>query len=423
MSTVVGGIRWSRIMVSLLAAAALIGASAGVSSYLVTRQLRSLLKPHPAEPAATDASSKETVIDVDFYRASGIAPRELLEFLEETAARDHLHEFPVHLGFLNADGEALVDHPVTIEWNSGRDVVNVGQSGVLRVMLRADLLPGLKFRVPAAYSRLVQHTVPLGTAYEPYVTTESKGLGRFVVFDYDVAVEMWRQLARQRAAGEGLSAEAWRAQIRRTHCRWTPPVVESLTAAEPAEIFRRRRDAVVVIGHLLPDGVVVHAAGVVVDPAGVIATAYHVIDKPDAVARAVLTADGRAYPIEEILAANRPNDAVLIRIAARGLTAASLSTGDDEGSPLTIVSHPAGEFYSVTAGHLRRFHTTVAYGRQVVQMAVTADFADGASGGPVFNSRGEVAGIVSFRRPTGTADAAHVAVPARALWELLEVAP
>jgi S1-C subfamily serine protease len=166
----------------------------------------------------------------------------------------------------------------------------------------------------------------------------------------------------------------------------------------------------------------VHAAGVIVDPTGVIATAYHVVDKPDAVARCVMTADGRYYPIEAILAANRPGDAALIRIAADGLSSAPLSTGDVEGSALTIVSHPAGEFYSVTAGHLRRFQAAVVLGREVVQMAITADFADGASGGPVFNDRGEVAGIVSFRRPAGSNQTAHIVVPAKALWELLESA-
>ena len=189
-------------------------------------------------------------------------------------------------------------------------------------------------------------------------------------------------------------------KIRRLHYDWTPPAAESVRSAAAAEIYHLRRDSVVVIGHLMPDGSVVRAAGVVLDPSGVVATAYHVVDKPDAVVRGVMTADGKTYPIQEILAANRPADAALIRIEARNLSAAPLSHGDDEGSPLTIISHPAGEFYSVTQGDLRRFQVAIVLGRQVAQMAVTADFTDGASGGPIFNERGEVAGIVSLRHST-----------------------
>jgi serine protease Do len=414
------GHRLLRVMVLLVAVAAIVAISSLASSYLVTRKLAKLLKPDAPAVGSSKSIEPETLVAVDFYEASGIKPDDLRKFLEDAAARDHLNEYPAHLTFENDAGDGLIDHPVAIHWQSGQDRVLVGQSGVLRIMLRPDLLPGLKFQVPQAFRRMKQHTLPLGTAYEPYGPVEPTGLGRHVVNDYEISMEMWRQLARHRAAGLGLTTAQWREQMLRRHCDRKLPTltVDSERSLSTAEINRQRRDSVVVIGHLLTDGQVVHAAGVVLESSGVIATAYHVVDKPTAVARCVQTADGKTYPIQEILAADRPNDVAVLRVEATGLTAAPLSKGDDEGTPLTIIAHPAGEFYSVTQGHLRRFQTSVVLGKQVVRMAVTADFTDGSSGGPVFNDRGEVAGIVSLQHPTATNQTARIAAPARAVRNL-----
>lgn len=412
--------RWMRVIASIAGIVAITVTSALVASYLVTKQLAALLKPQAAAATFAPDATGEPFVDVDFYEASGIDAEALRKFLAETAARDHLNEYPAHLTFKNEAGDCLIEHPVAVIWNSGRDVVTIGQAGVLRIMLRPDLLEGLKFQVPRSFDRLKQHTIPLGTAYEPYAPSERAGLGRYVVNDYDVSMEMWRQLARQRAAGVGFDEVRWREQMSRRHCDRKQPSVRRASdhSMSAAEIFRERRASVVVIGHLLKDGGIVHAAGVVLEPDGVIATAYHVVDKPSAVARCVMTSEGRAYPIQEILAADPANDVAVFRVVATDLPAASLSEGDDEGTPLTIVSHPAGEFYSVTQGHLRRFQAGVFLGEQVVRMAVTADFTDGSSGGPVFNDRGEVAGIVSLQHSTSANLSSRIAAPARAVRNL-----
>lgn len=417
------GPRLIRVIVLLIGVTSIVALSSLASSFLVTKQLATLLKPQaPATSVRGKTVEPETLVDVDFYEASGITPEDLHKFLEDAATHDHLSEYPAHVTFENADGDCLIDHPVAIHWSGGQDRVTVGQSGVLRIMLRPDLLPGLKFQVPQQFRRLKQHTIPLGTAYVPYGPVDPAGLGRHVVDDYDTSMEIWRQLARQRAAGLELTPDQWREQMLRRHCDRKLPAAaaESDRSLTTAEIYRVRRASVVVIGHLLADGRVVHAAGVVLDSSGVIATAYHVVDKPTAVARCVFTSDGTAYPIQEILAADRPNDVALLRVESTDLTPAPLSKGDDEGARLTILSHPASEFYSVTEGHLRRFQTSVALGKQVVRMAVTADFTDGSSGGPVFNDLGEVAGIVSLQHPTTANLMARIAAPARAVRNLLE---
>ncbi len=419
------GQRLARVAVMLTMVALVVGLSAVVASHIVGRQLAPLLARLKPVEAPIAAARSGPVVELGFYEATGIRLDELSAFLTEVARRDHLDEYPAHLTFENARGDCLVDYPVKILWDGGNDVVTIGPSGVLRIMLRPALLPALRFGVPPEYVRIRQRTIPLGAEYETYRRGPDPLLGGNVVNDYELQMEIWRQLSRQRAAGQSLSREQWQEQIARTRCAWKPtkPAATSELLLDAAAIYRQKRQTVVVVGHLLPDGEVIHAAGVVVDPTGIIATAYHVVDKPTAVARTVMTFDGKAYAVQEILAADRINDVALLRVDAENLTAATLSSGDVEGSPLTIVSHPAAEFYSVTQGLLRRYQSSVTLGKQAVQMSVTADFTDGASGGPLFNARGEVAGIVSARRPGTAHELAKIAAPAAAIRALTADAP
>lgn len=410
------GQRLARAAVMLTMVALVVGLSAVVASHIVGRQLAPLLARLKPVEAPIAAARSGPVVELGFYDATGIRREELEAFLTEVVRRDHLDEYPAHVTFENARGDCLVDYPVKILWDGGNDVVTIGPSGVLRIMLRPELLPGLRFGVPPEFVRIRQRTIPLGAGYETYRRGPDALLGGNVVNDYELQMEIWRQLSRQHAAGQSLSRERWQEQIARTRCAWKPtkPAATS-ELLDAAAIYRQKRQTVVVVGHLLSDGEVIHAAGVVVDPTGIIATAYHVVDKPTAVARMVMTFDGKAYAVQEILAANRVDDVALLRVDAANLAAATLSAGDVEGSPLTIVSHPAAEFYSVTQGLLRRYQSSITRGKQTVQMSVTADFTDGASGGPLFNARGEVAGIVSARRPGTANELAKIAAPAAAI--------
>ncbi|MBA4015987.1 MAG: hypothetical protein C0483_02240 [Pirellula sp.] len=416
--------RLARFAVLLTMAAFVVGLSATVASHLVARQIAPLLaRLKPAETPLVPARASP-VVELGFYEATGIRREQLEGYLKEVVRRDHLDDYPAHLTFENARGDCLVDYPVKVLWDGGSDLVTIGSSGVLRIMLRPELLPGLRFGVPPEYVRIRQWTIPLGVGHEEYRRGPDPVLGGNVVNDYELQMEVWRQLSRQRAAGPSLSRERWQEQIVRTRCDWKPAKPNAPSGLlDAATIYRQKRQTVVIVAHLLPDGEVIYAAGVVVDPSGVIATACHVVDKPTAVARTVLTFDGQAFPVQEILAADRIADVALIRVDAENLVAATLSAGDPEGSPLTIVSHPAAEFYSVTEGLLRRYQSSVTLGKQTVQMSVTADFVDGASGGPVFNARGEVAGIVSARRRGTEHELAKIAAPAAAIRALSADAP
>jgi hypothetical protein len=402
---------WGRVFVLLIGVASIIAVSTMAATWLTTRRIAQIIGTSVARESASASLPAATDV-VDLYTAADITLERVRAFLTAAAAEEHLDAFPLHISFWNDEGDCLVNQPVTIEWQGGSDRVAVGASGMLRVMLRSELLVGLRFRVAKGYTKVVQKTLPFGGKYNPYSPSGAAARG---LSDFEFEMRIWRQLARQEFEKTGLVAADARREIRRRKCEWKPLVATTASNLDPEELYRLRRDSVVVIGHLLPDGNVVYAAGVIVDSTGVIATAYHVMDKPDAAARCVATSKGDCYPIVEIMAADKSRDVALIKVEAAGLAAAPLSPSDDVGASLTIVSHPGAEFFSLTEGTLRRYQSALLYGVEVEQMVVTADFTDGASGGPIFNRRGEVAGIVSFRRPTNGSELVKVASPSTAL--------
>ncbi len=224
-------------------------------------------------------------------------------------------------------------------------------------------------------------------------------------------------------AGEVLAHEDFQAQLRRGRFpqRLQPPPQEELS---PAEIYRRRKASVVIVTHLFADGQTTHGGGFVLTPDGLIVTAYHVVNKPPTVAaRGVLLADGTMYAVREVVAADRASDVAVLRIEARDLPAAPLAGNDPAGSPVTVISHPGRAYYSLTQGVISRYWAATQYGRPVVRMSITADFADGASGGPIFNSRGAVAGIVSSTDTLGNQMVVRVGVPVQAIRDLVPPPP
>lgn len=355
----------------------------------------------------------EQTDEIDFYQAAGISQPELAGFLDGLELRENLHDYPLYIRLQNAEGDYLADSRVIVRWDHGENRLLVGQSGVIQVLLEKQKLPGLRLIVPRGFTRLTQRTIPLGTAYVPEGKLDTAGLNYGVYYDGHISSALNRGLQRLRDLGEALDDQQVRRQLRRKSVALTldePPTAE-LT---PAEIYRRRRDSVVIIGTLRGDGGVAVATGVILDASGVVATAYHVIDKPPpVVARGVMTRSGEMYAVREILAADKPGDAVLLKIEASGLTAAPLSHGDPEGTPVTVIAHPSSNFYSLTHGYISRYWALTSHGELSSRMSVTADFADGASGGPIFNPCGAVTGLVSatdafgyqmVRRSGATAD-------------------
>jgi hypothetical protein len=371
--------------------------------------------PLPPPAAETD--------EIDFYQASGITQPELEGFLEGLVISSNLHDYPLQITLQNDQGDYLADSRVIVRWDSGEDRLLVGKSAVIQVLLKKQKVPGLRLIVPRGFTHLKQRTIPLGTAYTPEGKLDVNGLNYEVVWDGQINTDLNRGLQRMKALGESLDDRKVRQQLRRKSFQLTlpEPSTEELT---PAEIYQRRRDAVVIIGTLTGDGGYAVASGVIVDPAGIVVTAYHAVDKPPPVlARGVMTRSGKVYAVREILAADRAGDVAVLKIDASNLPAAPVSHGDPAGTPVTVISHPSSNFFSLTQGYISRYWASTSYGELSSRMSITADFADGSSGAPIFNSRGAVTGLVSATDAFGNQMVRRSGIPAGVIRRLLRAPP
>ncbi len=139
------------------------------------------------------------------------------------------------------------------------------------------------------------------------------------------------------------------------------------------------------------------ATGFVISSSGAIVTNYHVVDAQKKETLVVMTADGYVTPVARILAANERDDLAILQVDLDGLVPLPLagdSTAAPVGTPISVISHPAGHFYSFTTGVISRYMEVPEDTGVFSGFAITADYAHGSSGAPVLNERGQVVGIV-----------------------------
>ena len=197
------------------------------------------------------------------------------------------------------------------------------------------------------------------------------------------------------------SHETLTEQLSRTSCQLElPPVgTERMT---PSEVYQKRLSSTLMIGKLhkcasekckrthasIASGVVIHEDGIVL-------TNHHVVGNkmPRTLGMGAMTHDGKAFLVEEVLAADEKSDVVILKLAnAKGLPAAPVFRDEPVGNVATIISNPHGRFFTLSHGRVSRYHMS---SKGVPMMNVTADYAKGSSGGPIFNDRGDVIGLVA----------------------------
>ncbi len=168
----------------------------------------------------------------------------------------------------------------------------------------------------------------------------------------------------------------------------------------PAQIYEKRRESVVALGNIYKcdkcdDWHPNLAGGVILTADGVALTNHHVVADSRAKAFGAITADGKVHGIKEVLAASRNADLALVQLDGEGFVPAPLAVEAPVGSPVTVISHPDGRFYTLTTGYISRYFTQHAKGAKRHRVAITADYARGSSGCPVFDEHGSVVALVS----------------------------
>jgi S1-C subfamily serine protease len=174
----------------------------------------------------------------------------------------------------------------------------------------------------------------------------------------------------------------------------------------PDVLYQQCRESVVAIGQIYKCGRCNEwhssvAGGVVLTKDGIIATNFHVIEADeDTNAMGVRTWDGRLLKIRSVLAADEKNDLALIQVDADDLVPAPIADETRVGEAVYVISHPVEHFYTLTEGLVSGKSIEEYHGERRRQVTITADFAKGSSGCPVFNQYGEILGLVRATNAT-----------------------
>lgn len=185
----------------------------------------------------------------------------------------------------------------------------------------------------------------------------------------------------------------------------------SLLAVEPVapeSVFDRCRRASMVVGCLYDCGRCsqIHAnlsGGVVVSEDGLVLTNYHVLVREEGMVKGLVAMNhqGECFAIAEVLAASKTADVALIRLACdRPLQPVPIATASPKPlSPVTVISHPHNEFYTVSTGVVSRLARSGMPGDSATWLEITAEFSGGSSGSGIFDASGQLVGLVSRIHP------------------------
>ncbi|MEI7945921.1 MAG: trypsin-like peptidase domain-containing protein [bacterium] len=168
-----------------------------------------------------------------------------------------------------------------------------------------------------------------------------------------------------------------------------------------ANLYEQARQSVLMIGTLAKgaeedewDSTV--ATGFVIHESGIFVTNFHVLDVPEGMILAAMTADGKVYPVNRVLAVSPFPDIAICQLdGASGLKPLPVVPNAKPGAHIRVLSHPDNAFYSITEGILSRYFVRREDGKETAMLTTTAEFAVGSSGGPLFDDCGNVIGMVA----------------------------
>lgn len=161
----------------------------------------------------------------------------------------------------------------------------------------------------------------------------------------------------------------------------------------------------------------VSGSGFIISTDGYIVTNYHVISYAvtDGYSLTVKTHDSKSYPAK-VVGYDQDNDLAVIKIEATGLSAVSLGTNKNMkvGDQVFAVGNPLGELtYTMTTGIVSALNRQITEedGSSIDMFQIDAAVNPGNSGGPVYNAKGEVIGIVSAKYSSTGVEGLGFAIP------------
>lgn len=162
----------------------------------------------------------------------------------------------------------------------------------------------------------------------------------------------------------------------------------------------------------------VSGSGFIITSDGYILTNYHVISYAAQYDYdvTVMTYDGASYTAK-IVGVDSANDIAVLKIDATDLTPVEFGDSDtmSVGDTVYAVGNPLGELqFSMTTGHISALDRTITTDESSVPInmfQIDAAVNSGNSGGPVYNSAGQVIGIVTAKYSSTGVEGLGFAIP------------
>ena len=162
----------------------------------------------------------------------------------------------------------------------------------------------------------------------------------------------------------------------------------------------------------------ISGTGFIISSDGYILTNNHVVEKAynENLKVTVMLYDGTEYEAKIVGVEGDNNDIAVLKIDATGLNAATLGNSDDMkvGESVYLVGNPLGELtYTMTAGIISALDREIAAEQDasVNMFQLDAAVNSGNSGGPVYNSRGQVIGVVTAKYKSTGVEGLGFAIP------------
>ncbi len=139
-------------------------------------------------------------------------------------------------------------------------------------------------------------------------------------------------------------------------------------------------------------------SGFILTSDGYIVTNYHVVEK--ATTLTVTTYDGTNY-LAELKGYDSTHDLAVLKIDAARLEPVKMGSSDDliVGDQVAVIGNPLGDLNAtLTVGYISAKDRVISTDGSLINMLQTdAAVNPGNSGGPIFNMRGEVVGIITAK--------------------------
>ena len=172
-------------------------------------------------------------------------------------------------------------------------------------------------------------------------------------------------------------------------------------SVSPSKLYDQISKSVLVMGRLYNCGKCSKwhtsiASAFAIGQDGIIVTNHHVLEKDEGEILGAMDAEGTVYEVEKVLAANQEDDLAILKLRDAKLIPMSVGKPANVGSDVWVISHPNRKLYTMTKGMVSRYQMILKNDQKPGRrMSITADYAKGSSGAPVFNRKGQVVGVVS----------------------------